>query len=56
MKEIDDIVATAQFIEESGNRIKAIQNISKLQNISLQEAETIVNWFVNNKAINIVFH
>ena len=55
-KESNDIVATAQIIEESGNIVNAIKNIKQLENISIKEAFQKVMWFVNNKSIHIVFN
>jgi hypothetical protein len=53
--ELNNIIALAQIIAESGGRIMAIKNISKLLDKTLEQAQSIVDWFLSNQSLNISF-
>ena len=48
---IDEMIAIAQIIEESGNRIMACRNVQTLLDISLADAVNLVASMLANKAL-----
>lgn len=53
IKTLDDMIALAQIIEESGNKIIACRTVQQLFDISLNEAVNIVAQMLANPALHI---